>query len=226
MTYLYLLLDIAAIAGPLALSFDRKVSYYKKWKHVLLASLIICVPFLIWDIIFTSHGIWSFNSNYLTGFKFFNLPIEEVLFFIIVPFACTFIYECVKYYLKEFNLSLIDRFISLLLLAYIVTLLIVSSNGLYTIVVSICGIIVLILWHKFKVNDFIGISFILSLIPFFLMNGILTGSFIEEPIVEYNNAENVAIRIFTIPMEDIIYAMSLIVSVILTFEKLKTFKRG
>lgn len=226
MTTLYLLLDIAALAGPVALSFDKKVRYINQWKYVLLASLIIGVPFIIWDIIFTTKGIWGFNPNFLTGLYVFHLPIEEVLFFFIVPFACTFVYECVKYYMKEIDLKLVDGLVSILLLSYIVSLLLINASGLYTFTVSILGIITLILWSRFKVNNFIGISFLLSLIPFFIMNGILTGSFLESPIVDYDNAENVAIRIFTIPMEDIVYAMTLIIPVILTFEKLKAYKRG
>ena len=50
------------------------------------------------------------------------------------------------------------------------------------------------------------------LIPFFLVNGILTGSFIEEQVVWYNNSENLNLRVFTIPIEDTIYAFSLILT--------------
>ena len=59
------------------------------------------------------------------------------------------------------------------------------------------------------------------LIPFFIVNGILTGSFIAEEVVWYNNSENLNIRIFTVPIEDIVYAFSLILSnliLIKTFE--------
>ena len=50
------------------------------------------------------------------------------------------------------------------------------------------------------------------LIPFFIINGILTGSFIENEVVWYNNDENLGIRLFTIPIEDSIYAFTLILT--------------
>jgi len=50
------------------------------------------------------------------------------------------------------------------------------------------------------------------LIPFFIVNGILTGSFIENEVVWYNNDENLGIRLFTIPIEDTIYAFTLILT--------------
>ena len=64
-------------------------------------------------------------------------------------------------------------------------------------------------------------SFILILIPFFIVNGILTGSFIETPIVSYNNLENLGIRLFTIPVEDIGYAFSMLFGNLMIFETLK-----
>jgi lycopene cyclase domain-containing protein len=48
------------------------------------------------------------------------------------------------------------------------------------------------------------------LIPFFIVNGILTGSFIENEVVWYNDFENLGIRLFTIPIEDTVYAFTLI----------------
>ena len=65
------------------------------------------------------------------------------------------------------------------------------------------------------------ITFLIILIPFFIVNGILTGSFIEDQVVWYNNAENLGIRMGTIPIEDAGYAFSMIFLSIILIEKFK-----
>ena len=66
------------------------------------------------------------------------------------------------------------------------------------------------------------ITFLVILIPFFVVNGILTGSFIEGEVVWYNNAENLGIRLGTIPIEDLGYAFNMIFMSILLIEKFKS----
>jgi lycopene cyclase domain-containing protein len=68
------------------------------------------------------------------------------------------------------------------------------------------------------------IAFVIILIPFFIVNGILTGSFIAEPVVWYNNSENLGIRLFTIPIEDIGYAFNMLFWVVFLNEKFKATK--
>lgn len=215
---LYLLLDGLTILFPLILSFDSRVYYFSKWKSVLYSSSIIAVPFLIWDFIFTEQGFWGFNPDYLVGINVGNLPLEEVLFFVVVPFACTFIYECVKYYFRAFKFKTLDRilFFSIPIYALILTLL--ESTGWYTLSVIISSGIVLFFWLKSPRFKFIGISFLISLIPFLLVNGVLTGGVTSEPIVWYSELEKVSPRIWTIPMEDVLYCFTHIVSIFILFE--------
>ena len=65
------------------------------------------------------------------------------------------------------------------------------------------------------------------LIPFLITNGLLTGSFIEDQVVWYNDNYNLGIRILTIPVEDVFYGMLLILLNIIIYEKLRdsVFKR-
>ncbi len=220
MNSLYLLLDIGTVFFPIVLSFDRRVHYVSSWKTVALSSIIIGIPFIIWDVIFTEQGIWGFNPDYLTGIYLGNLPLEEVLFFIVVPFACTFIYECCKYYMRSRSHNALNRFVQLAIPLYAIVLVLLEPVGTYTAVVTATAALTLVAWLFNQKFVQIGIAFIISVVPFMIVNGVLTGSSTPEPIVWYNEAHKVTTRIFTIPMEDLLYSFTLIVSVILVHEKL------
>ena len=75
------------------------------------------VVFLLWDEFFTRSGVWSFSNAYTVGIRIGNLPIEEALFFITVPYCCMFIYECVRcYFPKLTNLRWADKLLWVLAL--------------------------------------------------------------------------------------------------------------
>jgi lycopene cyclase domain-containing protein len=60
----------------------------------------------------------------------------------------------------------------------------------------------------------------LLLVPFLLVNGILTGTGLEEPVVIYNKTQNLNIRLFTIPVEDVFYGFELFVLNLFVYLKL------
>jgi lycopene cyclase domain-containing protein len=62
--------------------------------------------------------------------------------------------------------------------------------------------------------------YLLLLIPFFIVNGILTGTGLEEPVVWYNDEENLGIRLLTIPVEDVVYGFELFLLTVFFFEKI------
>lgn len=220
MKWFYLFLDFGTLLCPLALSFDNNVKYRKNWKSAILSALIISIPFIIWDIIFTKNGFWGFNPDFISGIYFFDLPIEEVLFFIIIPFACTFIYECCKYFLRNYSFTIFNRVFVFLIPIYALTLTFLDDVGYYTLLAIVSASIVLFWMMKNPVYRFIPIAFSFTLIPFFIVNGFLTGGMTDEPVVWYNDAQKVDMRIFTIPMEDLLYNFALLVSNMLLFEKI------
>lgn len=189
----------------------------------MVATIIVGVPFIIWDMIFTKHLVWGFTEDYLLGVQIGNLPVEEVSFFIVVPFACTFIYECVKYYFQKVDFSKFNFIFLPILLGYAIVLISINPMGWYSLSSVTLSILVIgFLFIKRKVFSKVPIAFFISLVPFLMVNGVLTGFGIENEIVWYNEGHFSSLRIITIPFEDVLYSFSLIVLNILVFESLKS----
>ncbi|MDC0231348.1 lycopene cyclase domain-containing protein [Aureispira] len=218
MNYFYLLLDFSVFFFPLALSFDKKVAFYKKWEAVLVAMILVGIPFLIHDYFFTEHGIWGFEPEYLSGIYIVNLPLEEVLFFLVVPYACVFIHECIKCYFATYSFKGFNRLFYALLGIYAFMVFFFGWSNWYSSMASIAAILLLLYVYRKPNIPFVPLAFSLSLIPFFLMNSLLTGIATSTPVVWYNNSENLAYRWCTIPVEDVLYSFVLIVCNILVVE--------
>lgn len=216
-SYTYLLINFFTILFPLILSFDKKVGFYKKWKYIAPGLVFTGGLYLIWDSIFTFQNVWSFNDDYILGIKFFGLPLEEMLFFVTVPFACIFIYECLICYFKLNISKKLVRYISVFLLALSLILALLYADKLYSIINFLTLAIVLLYTLMKPIELDMGkfyVAYAVSLIPFYIVNGILTAI----PIVSYDNAQNMAFRIGTIPFEDHFYSMSLILLNLIFFE--------
>ncbi len=226
MQWTYLFVIIATLFFPVVLSFESKVHYISSWKNSFLAAVIIAIPFILWDVLFTKLGYWGFNDEHLIGIKIFNLPLEEILFFIIIPFACTFIYEVVKYYFRNYNLATLSKVFYFIIPFYAVLLTIFGESGWYTLSVILSSTIALILLMKHQEYDKIILAFLICFLPFFIMNGILTGAITNEPIVWYSEEQKIAGRIFTIPFEDVLYNFSLLIPNMLLFEWLQKKSKG
>ena len=225
--YTYFLILAASLAGPLALSFDKKVAFYKNWKYIFPAMLIPALLYIVWDIYFTSQGVWSFSEKHITGIRLANLPLEEVLFFFIVPYCCIFIYECIRVYFPLLkNKKNADYFLKLFAIILLITGIIFHDKYYtsWTCIFNAAFITLLYLCRNFF-KEFDALSFLVSyavcIIPFLIVNGFLTAI----PVVIYNNDENLGWRIYTIPLEDIFYGMLLVFMNIVLYEKLKNRKK-
>jgi len=221
---LYLWLDLLSISVPFLVSFHPRIRLYRYWKALFLALFITLIPFIIWDIYFTNKGYWGFNEAYLSGYNILNLPIEEWLFFICIPYACIFTHVSIM----EINPKLIiperlTRQISIALLLLFGLLLLFNIQRAYTAVDMVFGLIILglVLYKNKALLRSFYITFLFMLIPFFIVNGILTGTGIEGNVVWYNDDENLGIRLGTIPVEDIVYAFSLILLNLFLFDRFK-----
>jgi lycopene cyclase domain-containing protein len=222
--YLYLSINLLSIAFPLLFSFYSKANFSRKWRYLWPAILIPGIVFVIWDEFFTRLGVWGFNEAYLTGIYIGNLPLEEVLFFICIPYACVFTYEALKYLIPRDYIGSAHKTISVILIVPCVLLGVVHIDKWYTSTTLLSLAIFLVALHFMKWDSFMGrfyFTYLFLLIPFFVVNGILTGSGIDEPVVWYDNAENLGWRIATIPVEDLFYGMILIAMNVSIFERLQ-----
>lgn len=217
MKYTYLLINFFTIIGPLLGSFERKVNFKAKWKYAVPATLIVAIPFWIWDVFFTKYGVWGFNPDYCIGVKLLGMPIEEWMFFFTVPFACLLIYETVCTLCPAQMVSNISLLIGTAVGVALLIIAIIFSNQIYTLVgFSLAGVLLLAHGLRLKQKYFSNflIAYVIHLVPFFIVNGILTAL----PVVWYNDAENFGVRLGSIPVEDTVYSLLLLLGNVTVYE--------
>lgn len=220
----YLLINALTVLFPVLLSFDKRVRFVQYWRFILPSLLLTGLVFLVWDLIFTWNGVWSFNPDYILGINFQGLPLEEILFFITVPFACIFIYECLNHYVQQDWLKSASKWISIGLIALSAVLLALYPDRIYTLVTF--GLLLPLVVFVAFVQKAVWLSrfylaYFVSLIPFYIVNGLLT----SIPVVLYNDAENIGFRVGTIPFEDHFYSLALLLMNMLFFEYFKKRSR-
>ncbi len=229
MWHFYLLLDIASLSVPFIFSFHPKLRFYKLWNYFFPATFLMMCLFIPWDILFTQNGFWGFNDNYLSGLYLAQLPLEEWLFFICIPYACLFTIYAFKNTMPRFKLSPKNtNVVYFSIQTVLIVGLLYNYHLWYTAINFTYAIVLLAIVFNYKrevLNVFFPL-FLLLLVPFFIVNGFLTGSWINEPVVWYNNAENMAIRIGTVPIEDSVYALSMLLTVFALMEKFREKSEG
>lgn len=223
MQYTYILINFFTVIICFLASFDRRIQFNKLFGKFLLSSTIVAIPFIVWDIWFTGKGVWWFDYRYTLGVKISGLPIEEWLFFYCIPFACVFTYYCLE---KFFKLAWADLFNNLIVFTAVIILCVAGLlyyERIYTLLTVIVTLITLCYLHFIAKKEWIArASFVyLVLMPgFFAVNGILTGSIIPSPVVNYNPNDFLGIRMVTIPVEDAVYGYSQFLLNIYFFKKI------
>lgn len=227
--YTYAIILFLTVIICLIASFDKRIQFYHYFTAFLKSAVLVSIPFIAWDIWFTSMGVWWFNTDYTLGLVIAGLPLEEWLFFIFIPFSCVFTFFCFD---KFFNLDWLKAFNNLIVFVTVVISCIVALlyyDKIYTLVTAIVTIITIIYLHFIARVDWIGkasLVYLILMLGFFPVNGVLTGFGLESPIVNYNPDNFLGIRMFTIPIEDAVYGYTQFVLILFFFKKFsKTIKR-
>jgi len=222
--YTYLAINFFTIIICFIFSFHPKIKFHRHFKAFLLSSIIVALFFIAWDVWFTANGVWWFNDKYLIGKRLFGLPIEELLFFICIPFSCVFTYFCLdKFFKLDWKPSVEKVFVIISIISCLI-LAILFRDKIYSFVTFLTtAITLIILYFVLKVKWIGKASFIyLILMPGFLaVNGILTGTGLDSPIVNYNPKDFIGFRILTIPIEDTVYGYEMILWNLFFFHKFK-----
>lgn len=206
--YTYLLVDFLTVIICFIFSFHQRIQFQKHFLSFLKASTVVAIPFLIWDIWFTKSGVWWFNFDYTLGIDIFGLPLEEWLFFICIPFSCVFTFFFLE---KFFQFNELKKYNSLIAWITILTCAAVAVcfyDRAYPMLTSLAAIFTMSYLHFIARVDWIAkasLVFCILMLGFFPVNGVLTGTGLESPIVNYHSSEILNIRLLTIPIEDTVY---------------------
>jgi len=219
--WLYVFINLGAISIPFIAGFDKRLRFDKQWKFLFPAMLLTMVIFIPWDMVKTYLEVWGFNPRYLLGIYIGNLPLEEWLFFIAIPYACLFTYHSLNYLVKKDYLGKYSDRITLVLAIVLLVIGLFNTGRLYTSVTFI-STGVFLMFHRFVVKgDYMGrfyLMYLVTLFPFFIVNGLLTGSFIPDEVVFYDDTQNLGIRLGTIPVEDMVYGLLMLLMNVTWFE--------
>lgn len=218
---IYLIINIGIIIFPLLYSFEKSISYYKKYHAVLISTIIVGIPFIVWDIFATQRGDWAFNPKYISGIYFAGLPIEELLFFVTVPYSMIFLYEIAKHYLPSRKIRLEKRIIyAITIILLILAAYNYSQNYTWTVMIFSAFTLLIMGVSKlsFTKESRFWIYISLAFFPFALTNYFLT----SLPVVQYNPESFSQIRITTIPLEDFFYSFALVTNYIYVYELVKS----
>jgi lycopene cyclase domain-containing protein len=97
----YLLILVLAGSLPFGLSFWPPLKFYRNIRPLFRTITSIVLIFGAWDVFAVYRGHWRFNTRSVMSIKLINLPPEEVLFFVVIPFCCIFTWEALLFLKKR-----------------------------------------------------------------------------------------------------------------------------
>lgn len=209
----YAWVELGAVIIPLLFTFHPRLRFHRNWSAAFIGIAGMMGLFLPWDIVFARAGVWGFTAEHVWHARLAGLPLEEWAFFPCVAYACLFSYHCFGVLGMKDRLAPHTRGISAVIAIMLAVVAAIAAHRAYTFsALSLCAI-----WVAFTAfvqrAPWLGRfyqTYGIMLLPFLVVNGLLTGTGFEQPVVWYDDAENLGLRVLTIPVEDIFYGMLMI----------------
>ncbi len=99
--YLLLMGLCLVITLPLELLLGARV--WARPRRLVAALIIPVAVFVVWDVVAIARHHWTYNPRYVTGWDLGNLPVEELVFFVVIPICGLLTYEAVRRILHEWD---------------------------------------------------------------------------------------------------------------------------
>ncbi len=94
--YQYLTLMGLCLLLTLPLEFVLGARIYRRIGAAAIAIFPVVIIFCVWDVVGIARDHWSYNPRFVTGVRlFFHLPLEELVFFVVIPVCGLLTYEAV-----------------------------------------------------------------------------------------------------------------------------------
>lgn len=215
----YMIINLLALSLPLIFSWLPAVKYYRQFPRLLATFLITGGIYLVWDVLATRNGDWGFNPEYVGELHLLGLPLEEILFFLFIPFSSIFIYENLVCRLRDRKIPFPVRLnVALALISGLTAVLFFSQNYTRTVFIFIAFFFLVTIFfdHAMLESLQFWLYIVITYLPFFIVNYYLTA----PPVVWYNPESIWGVRVSTIPLEDFFYSFSMLAFYLLIYRRL------
>ena len=203
----YVEIDSLMFLPTLIISLAFRVR--RNYRALLVSLLLVSPLYISWDFVATAMDSWGFNRAWILDVYVLDLPLEEILFFFVTPFATLLIYDFLNQVRKDSEVKWLNS-----KMFYVLSIILVISAFLFY-QYSYTSVVLLYLASSFILAEvldrdmlsssnywiFIGLSFI----PFLVFDYFLT----SIPVVVYGPHSILGMRILTIPPEDALYSLSM-----------------
>jgi lycopene cyclase domain-containing protein len=93
----YLAILTGCLVAPVVLELTLRVHVIRRWRRVAFALIPVVVTFTCWDTLALRAGQWTYARRFITGVRLpGGLPIEELLFFVVIPICAVATFEAVR----------------------------------------------------------------------------------------------------------------------------------